>query len=363
MDDGESASRFLKINKTLKAFFEKRFFLPGLILIFILSGSLVFVSAKKIRSLSSRNNFSLRPVAERSFYNKSAFISSVKNFLGDSPEMGFIQDNTIVGVSSPVMITPQVLGSLLDSEGTGTRSEIIKYSVKPGDTLSFIAAKFNISLQTILWANGLNSRSTIKPGQELVILPVSGVLYTVRKNDTLGAIAKRYKADVKKIIAFNGLSEEADIYIGDPLIIPGGKMPARISRLALIPVAESYFIFPCQGIISQGLHYYNAIDIANKCGKPVVAVSDGTVQRVGRIRVGGKRITILHPNGVVTYYGHLSKILVAPGQKVNTGDIIGYIGNTGYTLGPTGCHLHFEVIGAKNFLAKYPVGSYISWKK
>ena len=141
-------------------------------------------------------------------------------------------------------------------------------------------------------------------------------------------------------------------------------MPNKpLRNIASIPVAKSYFIFPCQGIITQGLHYYNAIDIANKCGSPVVAAASGTVKRAGWIRIGGKRIIIIHPNGVATYYGHLSKILVKPGQKVKTGDIIGYIGHTGYTLGPTGCHLHFGVIGAKNFLAKYPVGTRISWKK
>jgi len=367
MDGGEPAyhsplSHFqwnreiLKIHKRIKVFLGKYFFFLGLILFFILSGSLVFVSGKKIKSLSSRNP-SLRAVPERSFYEDS-FISSAKNFLADSPEMNFIQNDTLVNISSPVIITPHILASILSNEGAG--NEIMKYKVEPGDTLSAIAAKFDISLQTVLWANNLNSRSIITPGQELIILPVSGVLYTVRKNDTLGAIAKRYKADVEKIIAFNGLSEEADIYIGDSLIIPDGKMSAKISRIALIPVAESYFIFPCQGIITQGLHYYNAIDIANKCGSPIVAASSGIVQRTGWIRLGGKRVTILHPNGVVTYYGHFSKILVSSGQKVDTGDIIGYMGRTGNA---TGCHLHFEVIGAKNFLAKYPVGTRISWKR
>ncbi len=363
MEEGEPDSHFLKTIRKARTFLKKRSFYLGLILVVVLSGGLIFVSGKKIISLSSRNFSSLNAVAEKNLSSGGAFITSAKNFLSDSPEMSFLQNNSLIAISSPAMITPQILGSVMSDEGVGTRNEIVKYNVKTGDTLSSIAAKFNISLQTILWANDLNSRSTIKPGQELIILPVSGVLYTVRKNDTLGAIAKTYKADAEKMIAFNGLSEEGDIYIGDPLIIPGGQAPQTISQVALTPVASSYFIFPCEGAISQGLHYYNAIDIANKCGKPVVAASGGTVQRAGWINIGGKRVTILHSNGVVTYYGHLSTILVVLGQRVNTGDIIGYIGNTGYTLGATGCHLHFAVIGARNFLASYPVGSSISWKK
>ncbi len=364
MEEGEPDSHFLiKIIREARTFLRKRSFYLGLILIIVLSGGLVFVSGKKIISLSSRNFSSLSIAIEKNLSNKSTFIASANNFLSDSSEMSFLQDNTLIAVSSPAMVTPRILGSIIGDEGVGTRNEIVKYNVKSGDTLSSIAAKFNISLQTILWANGLKSNSAISPRQELIILPVSGVLHTVKKNDTLGAIAKSYKVNTKEIVVFNELSEKADIFIGDLLIIPGGQMPRTVSSVALTPVASSYFIFPCEGKISQGLHYYNAIDIANKCGKPVVAASGGAVQSAGWIKIGGKRVTILHSNGVVTYYGHLSTILVVPGQRVNAGDIIGYIGNTGYTLGATGCHLHFAVIGAKNFLASYPVGSSISWKK
>jgi murein DD-endopeptidase MepM/ murein hydrolase activator NlpD len=362
MSEGEPDSYLLKINKILKTFFKKRFLFISPALVFILSGILVFISGKKIQSLSFQSP-SPKFIAERSFYNKNTFIYPIKNFLSDSPEISFVGKTSLLNVSSPVIVTPQILGTLTSGEGSGARNEIIKYKVKAGDTLSSIAADFNVSLQTILWVNNLNSRSTIKSGQELIILPVSGILYSVRKNDTLEAIARRYKADVEKIIAFNNLSAEGDIFIGDLLIIPGGKMPAKIFQPVLTPVAKSYFIFPAQGKISQGFHYFNAVDIANKCGQPVAAAAGGIIKRAGWIRIGGRRITILHPNGVVTYYGHLSKILVGSGQKVNTGDIIGYIGHSGYTLGSTGCHLHFEVIGAKNFLSRYPVGSYISWKK
>jgi len=55
---------------------------------------------------------------------------------------------------------------------------------------------------------------------------------------------------------------------------------------------------------------------------------------------------------VVTLYGHLSVITVKNGGSVNVGEIIGYIGNTGRTRGQTGCHLHFEVRGARNPFAK-----------
>lgn len=293
--------------------------------------------------------------------SKDLFVKSTKNFVGESPQMTLVQKNSLVGISSPVTITSQTLGTTFGEEED--RKQIIEYTVKSGDNLSAIAESFSISLNTLLWANDLSSNSMLKVGQKLIVLPVSGVVYSVKKGDTLSQIAETYKGKVEEIIAFNEISGEGDIFIGDILVIPHGKMPARVAQIALTPLAESYFIFPCEGKITQGLHPFNAVDIGNKCGQPVVAAASGTVQRAGRVWTGGNRVTILHSNGVVSYYGHLSAILVQPGQTVSAGDIIGYIGNTGYTLGATGCHLHFEVSGAVNFLTKYPVGSYLSWKK
>ena len=75
----------------------------------------------------------------------------------------------------------------------------------------------------------------------------------------------------------------------------------------------------------------------------------------------GNYITILHSNGTVTYYGHLSYVSVKTGSTITVGDRIGSIGNTGNVVGATGCHLHFQVLGATNPLSKYSVGSKINY--
>ena len=110
------------------------------------------------------------------------------------------------------------------------------------------------------------------------------------------------------------------------------------------------------------MHYYNAIDVANKCGTPIYAAAAGVVERAvynNSWNLGmGNYVTILHPNGTVTYYGHFEVVFVKPGDKVNAGDRIGLMGETGNA---TGCHVHFEVIGATNPLARYPVGSKIHY--
>lgn len=260
-----------------------------------------------------------------------------------------IEENSFKTAAPLAIFEGKALG-VLTSE-TKERKEIIEYLVKEGDTPSQIAEKFDISLETILWANDLTKNSKIKPGQELTILPVSGVIRLVEKGETVSEIARKYKADVSEIVAFNELSQEAEVFAGDLLIIPGGVMPPEAPIQYPTPLASSYFICPipspCK--ITQGLHWYNAIDFSNgKCGEPVFATAGGEIQKTGFGSVVGKYIRIFHPNGVITLYGHLSIILKVPGQRVSQGDIIGYIGNTGYTIGRTGCHLHFEVRGARN---------------
>ncbi len=294
----------------------------------------------------------------------NSFAEPVKNISCESPQMALISENSAVGVCSPNLVSPKVLGSIID-DSSEERTGITEYTVEQNDTLSSIAEKFNISQNTILWANDLSSKSAIKPGQELVILPVSGVLHPVKEGDTIEAVASLYKVKPEDIVAFNNLKNEQDVYIGDILIIPGGKITPKIPKVEQIPIADSYFIVPVEGRISQGSHgaFGAAIDIANACGTPVIAAAGGRVQRTGYDATGGNFITILHSNGAVTYYGHLSVINVFSGQNVASGEIIGSVGNTGYVRGLTGCHLHFETRGARNFLSRYSIGTAVSWKK
>jgi len=176
-------------------------------------------------------------------------------------------------------------------------------------------------------------------------------LHEVKSGDTLSEIAKKYQAKIEDIISFNELENENDIYIGDILIIPGGKMPSpKPTSQLLTPLAQNYFICPVAGgcRITQGLHFYNAVDFSNgRCGEPILAAAGGIVQkaRSGWNGGAGNVVTILHPNGVVTIYGHLQAIFISPGEEVSQGGIIGTMGKTGRA---TGCHLHFGVYGARN---------------
>jgi hypothetical protein len=193
----------------------------------------------------------------------------------------------------------------------------------------------------------------LKSGKQLIILPTSGAIHLVRSHDTLSEIATWYQSDADDIVKFNQLESASQVFAGDLLVIPDGIKPNTLPKGRLTPLANSYFIYPVPAPyrVTQGLHHYNAIDFSNGvCGESVYAAAGGTIQKTGYGSVGGNFVRILHPNGVVTYYGHLANILVTPGERVLQGQIVGYSGHTGYTIpaGPAGCHLHFEVRGASN---------------
>jgi LysM repeat protein len=240
----------------------------------------------------------------------------------------------------------------LGKSGTG---QISVYIVREGDTLSEIAEMFSVSANTILWANDIKNKSSIKVGQELVILPISGVRHVVKSGDTLQSVAKKYKADLEDVLAYNGLTSKAALKTGDVVIIPDGVLSAPQASIAKgssgksVPTYSGYYLRPISGgVKSQGIHGNNGIDIAASIGTSIKAAADGKVilSRKGGYNGGyGTYVVISHANGTQTLYAHMSVNNVSAGQSVSQGEVIGAVGNTGRSTGP---HLHFEVRGAKN---------------
>lgn len=243
-------------------------------------------------------------------------------------------------------------------------NQVVEYIVQPGDLLSFIASDYGVSIDSIIWANNLANANSIKPDQVLRIPPVSGVIHKVKNGDTVASIAKKYGATPDKILAFNDRKDGWPLDIGEELIVPDGQIktittakpgtqPAIAKRFSYLPDLADYFMLPTQGRISQKLHGRNGADQANSCGTPIYASADGsaiTVDGNGYNGGFGKFIKLAHSNGTETLYAHLSKIIILPGQNIARGQLIGNMGSTGRS---TGCHLHFEVHGAKNPLLKY----------
>lgn len=263
-----------------------------------------------------------------------------------------IENNALVSDLSP-------LGTdVLSAIHKPTNDQISIYVVRQGDTLSQIAEMFNVTVNTIKWGNDLAS-NTLKEGQTLVILPISGVKHTVVKGDTLESLAKKYKGDKEEILAYNNLQKEGSLVVGSVVIIPDGEVLASPSSSAgssgiksggsSLKEYSGYFMRPIVGgKKTQGIHGYNGIDIGAPVGTPVLASADGEViiSRSGGWNGGyGNYVVIRHSNGTQTLYAHNSRNNVAVGDSVKQGETIAFIGATGKATGP---HLHFEIRGAKN---------------
>lgn len=242
-----------------------------------------------------------------------------------------------------------------DSSSLTSRNggEISLYVVREGDSLSQIAQMFEVSINTIIWANELKSAKDIGPGDTLVILPVSGVKYTVKNGGTVQDVAELYDGDAEEIALFNGLSINQNLEPGTEVIIPGGEMAGSAvyqhSTESSSVAAAGYYTNPVPGSVrTQGIHGYNAVDLGARSGTSIVAAASGTViiAREGGWNGGyGNYIVIRHDNGTQTLYAHNSSNIVGVGQWVVQGQVVGYVGNTGRSTGP---HLHFEVRGATN---------------
>ena len=236
------------------------------------------------------------------------------------------------------------------------RDKIIIYAVANGDTISTIARKFGISEQTVKWANGLTN-DNITVGDELRILPVTGISYKVAKGDTVYSIAKAFDTDPQEIVdlPFNDFAhpEPFSLVEGQMLIVPDGIKPSEqpfIKRQIYIAqgptsVSSAGFTWPLKGGISQYYSWYHpGVDITNALGTPIVAATNGVVSAIssGTWDGGyGNSIYIDMKDGHKTHYAHMGKIYVSPGDSVVAGKtVIGTVGLTGRT---TGSHLHFEV--------------------
>ena len=234
------------------------------------------------------------------------------------------------------------------------RLEVITYTVQSGDSVFGIAERFGISPQTIMWSNGRleDNPDLLNVGQELVILPTSGVYHIVEKGDTLESIAEKYKVEVSAITDYevNGLKEPYKLTPGIALVVPGGEKPyiPRFVHRYTGPIPEDAsrgsgnFVWPASGSITQKFwSHHPAVDIGAPKGTPVVASDSGFVVYAGWDDSGyGRMLLIDHGNGWHTLYAHLDVYLVDYEQSVAQGQQIGTVGRTGNATGP---HLHFEI--------------------
>ena len=281
----------------------------------------------------------------------------------DIPPLTAIQNPNPIGarggaeilVEENVLVSTGPVGEDEIAEQKTHSGEIRVYTVREGDSLSRVAEMFGVTTNTIMWANDLSRATEIQPGDSLVILPIVGVRHVVKSGDTINTIAKKYEGDVDEILSYNQLTSADELSAGDTLIIPGGAMhaanvqPVRASGAST--AASAGFTHPAPGAVkTQGIHGYNAVDLAGSYGSGVRAAASGEVivsKNSGWNGGYGQYIVVRHPNGVQTLYAHLMRNDVGVGAYVSQGQVIGGMGSTGKS---TGTHLHFETRGAESIL-------------
>lgn len=259
-------------------------------------------------------------------------------------------------VENGALIPYGEIGEKSTTTASSGNGEISVYIVREGDTLSQIASMFGVSSKTVLWANDISNPSKIRPGDTLVILPVTGVRHIVKSGDTIASIAKKYSGDAEDILSYNQLASASDIHIGETIVIPDGTIATPPPTKTATPVrttggaiASGWLSNPLPGAIrSQGIHGYNGVDLAAPAGTPILAAAGGEVivsKGSGWNGGYGSYVVVKHSNGTQTLYAHASRVAVSVGSRVVTGQVIAYVGSTGRS---TGNHLHLEVRGARN---------------
>jgi murein DD-endopeptidase MepM/ murein hydrolase activator NlpD len=286
----------------------------------------------------------------------TAIKSQQQTIIKSPDELGEEDNLATINQEGSAIIKPEIATTKTTKQ---PRAEIIYYTIKPGDTISTIADEFSISVNTILWENNLSAYSLIRPGNQLTILPITGVTHSVAKGENIGQIAQKYGIEENKILEANNLTGADKLAVGKKLVIPGGRKISYTTTVAtsytglsaikdlIIPPAAQPAInkmnWPTEG--HRITQYYSwrhlAIDIANKIGTPLYAADTGVVEYAGWSTGYGNNIVINHGGGKKTRYAHLSQSYVKKGQEVDKGDTIGAMGSTGWS---TGSHLHFEVI-------------------
>lgn len=349
-------------SSSLKTFWEFCIFLAGYLRRKIITASIAFEKYKNrlVRFFMAKRGRYNRPFLHFATMLVLFIGVMIGPFLADTYPIFASNTQTVLGIDSQSEEQSIEVGSDVfeTKDSKKPRDKIITYTVQKGDTLSIIAKKFEVTTDTIKWVNDLKS-DNLAIGDELKILPVTGMAHKVASGESIYSIAKKYDTEPQKIVdfPFNDFAnpETFSLVVGQILIVPDGIKPSEkpnyIRRQPVyiasgpVTISSSGFTWPVRGGISQFATWYHmALDITSDLGTPVFAAHDGTVSKVslGTWDYGyGNNVYIDGTAGAGSHYAHLSTVNVSAGQTVTAGKtVIGYVGLTGRTTGP---HLHFEV--------------------
>lgn len=238
---------------------------------------------------------------------------------------------------------PPVSASLQTTRRDYLRSVLPQHRTKPGETLYSISRYYYTSSAALAGMNQINDPRMLHAGQILSIPPVdfqNGRLqkYSLKNGETLGDIMARYDLDLWRLQRLNPFCDMKKVRPGVIINLPekpddGGR---RVLGIHLIRPING-FLTSRFGFRWGRMHF--GLDLAAPQGMPVRAAAAGRVEFAGWAGGYGRLVKINHGN-FRTVYAHLSAIHVLRGNRVTRGQGIGLVGSSGHAFGS---HLHFEV--------------------
>ncbi len=242
----------------------------------------------------------------------------------------------------------------VSSGGSGLPGQ--QHTVKSGDTLGGIAARYGISTRDLSAWNGITN-GRIYASTRLVLyspgtLPGSGGsdaagAHIVKSGETLGSIARRYGTSIAEIAGANSITNQNLIRVGQTLVIPGGGGGGAIR----CPVPGARF-FNDWGFPRSGGRSHAGNDLFAAKGTPVYAPVSGRVEQANG-SISGRAVRIFDSSGGYWYVAHLNGFGKA--GNVSAGDIVGYVGDSGNARGSSP-HAHVEYRDSRRVaINPYPI--------
>lgn len=248
-------------------------------------------------------------------------------------------------------------------------TKVLTYRVAEGDTLSKVARLYKQNYQNIANFNKLQNPDLISADQVLQVEAKVKLVTVPTDNLPVEAFAKKHQMDLDVLLQLNStvkkgskLKEGQLLYVlADQNVISTASVKKastskidnkvvqfRQGKIRVAPQGRYIFSWPVKGTITSHFgprngRQHKGMDIVHsaRTEAPIKAALDGVVKRAGYFNNGyGNLVVIDHGGGWETYYAHLSSVKVKVGQRVSTGDLLGYMGTTGNS---TGVHLHFEI--------------------
>ncbi len=354
-------------------------------------GAARFPNSSEASTISTTPSFSLSGLASGSntravtYFRPGAGTQTLGSVAAISLRSETASLRAVGGVSPTLSLSSGVTAAAVTSGEVGAgikplaeiidpRSPIVEYKTQAGDTISGVASKFGVTVQTLLDNNKTVTNANLIPRDMVLVIPrKDGILHKVGYGETVDSIVAQYDNITSSAVVEykpNGITDPSNLEAGKYLLLvgatpkppppppppppapatspsgpsAGGSAPiASGGRFSAFPIAawhgvsDEFGTYRGPGRIHEGID----LDLYGFGPSPLFSVCNGVVTRVEYLTYSyGYYVVVDCGEGWTTLYAHMSEIHVSPGQAVSAGTVLGLSGLTGYT---TGHHLHFEI--------------------